>query len=401
MFTKTLSVSAVNNYIKKIIESDFILSSISIKGEISNFKAHSSGHLYFSLKDDKSKINCIMFRNYTQNLKFIPKDGKTVLVRGKISVYEKEGAYQIYIQEMKEEGVGELYAAFLELKDKLERQGLFDSSKKQAIPKYPRKVGVITSSTGAAVRDIINVAGRRNPHVPIVIYPSLVQGNDASDDIIKGIETLNNLQDVDVIIIARGGGSIEELWAFNNEALAYSIFKSKKPIITGVGHETDYTIADFVSDRRAPTPSAAAELAFPNINEIYGLLDNNKSKLNSLITSVLNDKYNRIEVLNKTLTIYSPINFILNQYNYIDKLQHKLTAAINSSISNNMAVLSKAQALLQAHNPLNVLNKGYSIIEDKAGNVIASKYNLKENSKIKIILKDGKVETELKDVNVL
>lgn len=401
MFTKTLSVSAVNNYIKKIIESDFILSSISIKGEISNFKAHSSGHFYFSLKDDKSKINCIMFRNYTQNIKFNPKDGKTVLVRGKISVYEKEGAYQIYIQEMKEEGVGELYAAFLELKDKLERQGLFDSSKKQAIPKYPRKVGVITSSTGAAVRDIINVAGRRNPHVSIVIYPSLVQGNDASDDIIKGIETLNNLQDVDVIIIARGGGSIEELWAFNNEALAYSIFKSKKPIITGVGHETDYTIADFVSDRRAPTPSAAAELAFPNINEIYGLLDNNKSKLNSLITAVLNDKYNRIEVLNKTLTIYSPINFILNQYNYIDKLQHKLTAAINSSISNNMAVLSKAQALLQAHNPLNVLNKGYSIIEDKAGNVIASKYNLKENSKIKIILKDGKVETELKDVNVL
>lgn len=401
MFTKTLSVSAVNNYIKKIIENDFILNNISIKGEISNFKAHSSGHLYFSLKDDKGKINCIMFRNYAETLKFIPKDGKTVVVRGRISVYEKDGAYQIYIQEMKEEGLGELYAAFLELKDKLEKQGLFHPDKKLPIPEYPRKVGVITSPTGAAVRDIINVARRRNPFIPMVIYPSLVQGENASEEIIKGIDTLNKMEDVDVIILARGGGSIEELWAFNNEALAYSIFKSKKPIITGVGHETDFTISDFVSARRAPTPSAAAELAFPSINEIYRIIDNYKSRLNSLITGTLNEKYSKVQVLSKTLSIYSPVNFILNQYNYIDNLQHKLTALITNNIALKKAELSKAQALLQAHNPLNVLSKGYSIVENLDGRVITKIEHLKDNSTIKIILKDGAVRTDITNLKKL
>lgn len=395
MFTKTLSVSAVNTYIKKIIESDFILNNISIKGEISNFKMHSSGHLYFSLKDDKGKINCIMFRSHAENLKFMPKDGKTVVVKGKISVYEKDGAYQIYVQEMKEEGLGELYAAFLELKERLEKQGLFEASRKLPIPKYPRKVGVITSPTGAAVRDIINVARRRNPFIPMLVYPSLVQGANASEDIIKGIETLNNIEDIDIIILARGGGSIEELWAFNNEALAYSIFNSKKPIITGVGHETDFTIADFVSDRRAPTPSAAAELAYPSINEIHGVIENYSSKLNNLMNGLLNENYNRVQVLNKTLSIYSPVNFILNQYNYIDNLQQKLNASAASSIAFKKSELGRAAALLQAHNPLNVLNKGYSIVEDTEGNVISTREKLKALSNVKIILKDGAVKTEI------
>jgi len=392
MYIKTLSVSALNNYIKKTLDADFILNNLSIKGEISNLKLHSSGHMYFSLKDEGSKINCIMFKTYTSSLKFLPKDGDSVVVKGKVSVYEKDGAYQLYCQEITQEGLGELYIAFQKLKEKLEKAGLFDEKRKKPIPKYPRRIGVITSPTGAAVRDIINVSTRRYKGVNMLIYPALVQGYNASEDIIKGIETLNQIEDIDVIILARGGGSLEELWAFNNEELAYEVYNSKKPIITGVGHETDFTIVDFVSDRRAPTPSAAAEMAVPNMEELLRGINTYETALNTSIINTFKDYNNKIESLRKTLYLNSPANFIVNQYNYIDRLQDTITYKMKLILQNKKENLGKLNSILDAHNPLKVLNKGYAMIQDSDGKIISEKKDLKENKEFLITLKDGKLK---------
>ncbi len=276
MHIKVLTVSDINNYIKRNFDNDFILNNASVKGEISNIKFHSSGHIYFSLKDESSKINCIMFRSSAKSLKFVPENGMKIILQGRISVYEKEGVYQFYCDEMKLDGLGELYIAFEKLKTKLEAKGLFDKNHKKDIPKYARKIGIVTSTTGAAVRDIINVTKRRNKCIDLVIYPSLVQGLDAAEDIINGINVLNARDDIEVIILARGGGSIEDLWCFNDERVADAVYNSKKPIITGVGHEIDYTIVDFVSDRRAPTPSAAAEIAVFDLNNLLEKIVNYK-----------------------------------------------------------------------------------------------------------------------------
>lgn len=389
MFIKTLTVSALNNYIKKTLDSDFILNNLNIKGEISNFKLHSSGHIYFSLKDEGSKINCIMFRSYASSLKFTPRDGEAVLVKGKVSVYEKDGTYQLYCEEISQFGLGELYIKYQELKNKLEKEGLFDSQHKKPIPKYPKKIGVITSQTGAAIRDIINVSRKRNDTIDILIYPALVQGLNASEDIIHGIEYLNNLEDLDLIILARGGGSIEELWAFNDEKLAYTIYNSKKPIISGIGHETDFTIADFVSDKRASTPSQAAELAIPSAREIEIVLSSLKNRITSLVNSNLNLLNNKVDSYKKALELHSPVNHIINQYNYIDRLQDKINHLIKVKLQADKEQLSKLNAILNAHNPLKVLNKGYSLIEDLEGSIISELSVLKEKDKVRIRLKDG------------
>lgn len=389
MFIKTLTVSALNNYIKKTMDSDFILNNLNIKGEISNFKFHSSGHLYFSLKDEGSKINCIMFRSHASSLKFIPKDGEAVLVKGKVSVYEKDGTYQLYCQEMTQFGLGELYIKYQELKNKLEKQGLFDTQHKRPIPKYPRRVGVITSPTGAAIRDIINVSRRRNDSIDVLIYPALVQGLNASEDIIKGIEYLNSLKDVDLIILARGGGSIEELWAFNDEKLAYAIYDSRKPVISGIGHETDFTIADFVCDKRASTPSAAAELAIPNTGEIQIVLNSYKNKISSAVNSYLTFLNNKVDNFNKALEFNSPLNYIINQYNYIDRLKDNINHKIKAILQTDKEQLSKMNAVINAHNPLKVLSKGYSLIEDIDGSIISELSVLVQKDKVRIRLKDG------------
>jgi exodeoxyribonuclease VII large subunit len=395
MYIKTLSVSALNSYVKKMIDADFILNNLNIKGEISNFKMHSSGHLYFSLKDENSKINCIMFKTYANNLKFKPKDGESVVIKGKVSVYEKDGAYQLYCYEMKQEGIGELYIAFQDLKNKLEKQGLFDLSHKRPIPRFPKRIGIVTSPTGAAVRDIINVSMRRNKSIELLLYPALVQGENASEDIIRGLELLNKAEDIDVIILARGGGSIEELWAFNNENLANAIFNSKKPIITGVGHETDFTIADFVSDMRAPTPSAAAELAVPGLNELKIKLESYKDYFSSSLDNTIRRSSNRIDMLKKTLDMHSPMNYIINQYNYIDNFQNRLTIKLKSKLDIKREELSRLNAVIDAHNPLKVLKKGYAVVEDLHGNIISSKANLKENRQVLITVKDGKIKAGL------
>jgi exodeoxyribonuclease VII large subunit len=395
MYIKTLSVSALNSYVKKMIDADFILNNLNIKGEISNFKMHSSGHLYFSLKDENSKINCIMFKTYANNLKFKPKDGESVVIKGKVSVYEKDGAYQLYCYEMKQEGIGELYIAFQDLKNKLEKQGLFDLSHKRPIPRFPKRIGIVTSPTGAAVRDIINVSMRRNKSIELLLYPALVQGENASEDIIRGLELLNKAEDIDVIILARGGGSIEELWAFNNENLANAIFNSKKPVITGVGHETDFTIADFVSDMRAPTPSAAAELAVPGLNELKLKLESYKDYFSSSLDNTIRRSGNRIDMLKKTLDMHSPMNYIINQYNYIDNFQNRLTLKLKSKLDIKREELIRLNAVIDAHNPLKVLKKGYAVVEDLHGNIISSKDNLKENRQVLITVKDGKIKAGL------
>lgn len=392
MYIKTLSVSDLNSYIKKVVDNDFILNNACIKGEISNFKYHSSGHMYFSLKDQGGRINCIMFKTAADTLAFMPKDGMNVIVKGKVSIYPRDGAYQLYCIEMNPDGLGELYIQFQKLKDKLQSQGLFDNENKIPIPKYPRKIGVITSPTGAAIRDIINVAQRRNPNVSIIIYPSLMQGINASSEVIKGIEHFNKQMDIDTIIIARGGGSIEELWSFNDESLAYAIHNSIKPIITAIGHETDFTIADYVSDKRVPTPSAGAEISIPSVAEITNIIQNLKTKLCNNINKKLIKQRDTIEFYKKHLSILSPINYIVNQYNYIDNYKSRLGFIANNKIEKEKQLLGKLNSLLNAQNPLNVLNKGYSLIQDSNNKTISEIEMLKKEQSIKVTLKDGSIE---------
>lgn len=390
MYLKTLTVSDINNYIKKVVDNDFILNNAVISGEISNFKLHSSGHMYFSLKDEHSKINCVMFKGNSKTLKFIPDNGIKVIVKGRISVYEKDGSYQLYCNTIEPEGLGELYVAFEKLKKKLELEGLFDADHKRSIPKFAERIGIITSPTGAAVRDIINVSKRRNGNCEIIIYPSLVQGAGASEEVIRGIDTFNKKGNIDTIIIARGGGSIEELWAFNDENLARAIYNSKIPIITGIGHEVDYTIADFVSDRRAPTPSAAAEIAVFNKEEILNSIENCKSTLNYRMAQILKDKYNNMENLKRRLEMNSPERIIVNEYHKLDRLKEALNYNIKANVELKKQKLSKANALLSAHNPLNILSKGFAVIESVEGSVVSSLDKLQSLREVNIILKDGK-----------
>lgn len=395
MYIKVLSVSSLNGYVKKILDNDFILNNVSVKGEISNFKLHNNGHLYFSLKDENSKINCVMFRNYTENMNFLPENGMKVIIKGRISVYEKDGSYQLYCKEMNLDGIGELYLAFERLRQNLEMEGIFKIEHKKAIPEFPQKIGVITSPTGAAVRDIINVAKRRNPGINILIYPSLVQGVNASKEIIKGIEYFNSKKDIDIILLARGGGSIEELWAFNEAELAYAIYESKKPIITGVGHETDTTIVDYVSDRRAPTPSAAAEIAIPNILDLKYKLETYKNGLTISMKRNIKNKYEHLILMNKNLNMNTPINYIKNQHNKLEKLRTILNLKTKARIDREKDYLSKNYAVLSANNPLNILNKGYALIQDKNNHIISGIETLKKTAEINIVLKDGKIRAAL------
>lgn len=395
MYIKVLSVSELNNYIKRVVDSDYILSNAQVKGEISNFKFHSSGHVYFSLKDEGGKINCIMFRSNAEKLKFIPENGMKVNVKGRVSVYVKDGAYQLYCTEITPEGRGELYEAFEKLKEKLLNEGMFSEEHKRNIPKYPKMIGVITSPTGAAIRDIINVATRRNKSVDMIICPTLVQGVNAPGELIKALDYLNNREDIDTIILARGGGSIEELWAFNDEKLAYAVYNSKKPVVTGVGHETDFTIVDFVSDRRAPTPSAAAEIAVPNINEEMNSFVSLKRALDTSIKTYIQNKCNQLEIAKRMLEKNSPEILIVNGYSSIDNFKYVLDMRIANKIKIEKEKILRYNSILKSNNPINILNKGYSIISDEIGNNISNVDKLKEQDKVHITFKDGKVNAKI------
>lgn len=399
MKLKTLSVGEVNNYVKKLVENDFILKNLNVKGEISNLKFHSSGHIYFSLKDENSKVNCIMFKNNAVNLDFRLEEGMKVEIKARLGVYHKEGTYQLYCVNIKKAGIGELFEEFHKLKKELSEEGIFDEKYKRALPKFPKRIGIITARTGAAVRDIINVIQRRNKYLDIILYPAKVQGENAADSIIEGIRYFNNEKSVDVIILGRGGGSIEELWAFNNRDLAYEIFNSRIPTVSAVGHEVDFTISDFVSDMRAPTPSAAGELVSPSLQEMINDLLNKKEFLHRAIDRRFLNSKRDVDLLHKGLKGNNPKHIIEKRIKEVNSLEEKLNFLGKRKIDKAKDELIALNSILQTLNPLNTLGRGYSVIMDKEDKVINKVSELKKNDMVKVIMKDGSVNIDIKIIN--
>ncbi|HFD2044605.1 TPA: exodeoxyribonuclease VII large subunit [Clostridium perfringens] len=399
MKLKTLSVGEVNNYVKKLVENDFILKNLNVKGEISNLKFHSSGHIYFSLKDENSKVNCIMFKNNAVNLDFRLEEGMKVEIKARLGVYHKEGTYQLYCENIKKAGIGELFEEFHKLKKELSEEGIFDEKYKRALPKFPKRIGIITARTGAAVRDIINVIQRRNKSLDIILYPAKVQGENAADSIIEGIRYFNNEKSVDVIILGRGGGSIEELWAFNNRYLAYEIFNSRIPTVSAVGHEVDFTISDFVSDMRAPTPSAAGELVSPSLQEMINDLVNKKEFLHRAIDRKFLNSKRDVDLLYKGLKGNNPKYIIEKRIKELNSLEEKLNFLGKRKIDKAKDELIALNSILQTLNPLNTLGRGYSVIMDKEDKVINEVSELKKNDMVKVIMKDGSVNIDIKIIN--
>ena len=389
---EAITVTKLNQYIKNKIDEDEYLNNVLVKGEISNFKHHYTGHMYFTLKDENSLIKCIMFKSYTSNLNFVPKDGMKVRILGTVSVFERDGVYQIYCKAMQEDGLGDLYTKYNELKNKLEAEGLFNKAHKKEIPYMPRIIGVLTSQTGAVIRDIINVSTRRNPNVYIRLLPVPVQGEGASEKIAKAIKLANENKIADVLILARGGGSLEDLWPFNEEIVARAIYDSKIPVISSVGHETDFTIADFVADLRAPTPSAAAELAVPEIDEIY-------EKICEYQRRYKLDLKKKIQLIKlryeKCITFSEPLQKINERYIKIDKVNQKLYLSISQKLSKNKNEAVRLISKLDTLSPLKTLTRGYCIATSNNGKIINSVKNIEENQIINLKFKDGNKEAKI------
>ena len=387
-FENSLSVSELTAKIKDLIESNF--SSVIVRGEISNFTHHSSGHMYFTLKDKHSELRAVMFKGKNSSLAFTPKNGTDVVIQGNLSVYEIRGQYQIIAQHMEPAGIGALFLAFEKLKKRLLAEGLFDKSKKKPMPKFPSTIGIVTSRTGAALRDMLIIFKRRAPQVKIIIRPALVQGSEASNDIIAAIKDLSLQQDVDLIIIGRGGGSIEDLWPFNDEALAREIFKCSKPIISAVGHETDITISDMVADLRAPTPSAAAEIAINNILEISQSIENNLIRLRNLIESKIATAWQTFDSLSERHFLQKPKMVFIRQKEKIDQLKNNLSLSLNKIISLKKSSAINLYTHLDALSPNNTLNRGYSIAYNKDRLIIRDPNDI--DSGESFTLKTGKGE---------
>ena len=389
-----ISVSELNSYIKNKIADDEYLNNVLIKGEISNFKNHYTGHMYFTLKDENSLIKCIMFKSYAQKLDFMPKDGMKVFVLCGVSVFERDGVYQIYVKAMQEDGVGILYKKYEELKQRLDEEGYFDESHKQKIPLMPKVIGVLTSQTGSVIRDIINVSTRRNPNVQIRLYPVPVQGEGAAEKIADGIRFMNENNLADVLILARGGGSLEDLWPFNEEIVAHAIYNSKLPIISAVGHETDFSISDFVADLRAPTPSAAAELAVPDIYELKQKINVYQNRLRMSLVKKVEIMKLRYEKCMNSRVFKEPTRNINDNYlrvdNYIKRLENTIKIKQKEEKTKYIELISKLDAL----SPLKTLTRGYSIVEtdDK---IIKSSKQLKTGDKIRLRFSDGQKNAEI------
>lgn len=392
MEAKVATVSQINNYVKKILDHNIILNNVWIKGEISNFKHHYSGHLYITLKDEGAVLKAVMFRGSAQSLAFEPNDGMKVLARGRISVYEAGGSYQLYIEEMIPDGVGELYIAYEQLKKQLESEGLFSPEHKKPIPPFPDRVGVVTASTGAAVRDIINVITRRYPMAEIVLYPAQVQGSGAAESVVKAIEYFNATDGADTLIVGRGGGSIEDLWAFNEEITARALYASKIPVISAVGHETDFTIADFVADLRAPTPSAAAEIAVPSAIELRNRIDTDKNRISRNIVGCIEG--NRL--LLERFKMRTPKNRIDDANLRIDSLIKSMDSSLKMKTMHLKRELSSAAAKLDALSPLQTLARGYSIPTTEDGTVIRSAKEMKGGTEFTLRMKDGSADCIVK-----
>ena len=389
-----ISVTDLNKYIKDKIADDEYLNNVLIKGEISNFKHHYTGHMYFTLKDENSLIKCIMFKSYAQKLMFEPKDGTKVFVFGTVSVFERDGIYQIYVKAMEEDGVGDLYTKYQKLKKELEEKGLFDIENKKKIPLMPKVIGVLTSQTGSVIRDIINVSTRRNPNVYIRLLPVPVQGEGAAEKIAKGIEYMNENNLADVLILARGGGSLEDLWPFNEEIVAHSIYNSKIPIISAVGHETDFSISDFVADLRAPTPSAAAELAVPDIYELKQKINTYQNRLKISLTKKVEIMKLRYEKCMSSFVFKEPTRRINENYIKLDSYTKQLENLINTKNEKEKKRYVELVAKLDTLSPLKTLMRGYSIAE-KEGKIVKSIEELKKDDNIDIRLTDGKVQAKV------
>ncbi|PKK39227.1 Exodeoxyribonuclease VII large subunit [Clostridiaceae bacterium JG1575] len=389
MIPEVLSVTALNTYIKKILESDFLLRSVKVAGEISNFKNHSSGHLYFTLKDAGARINCVMFRGMRQKLKKLPKDGDQVTLSGRVSAYVPGGAYQIYVEDIEEEGQGDLYAKFLDLKERLSREGLFDPANRRPIPKHPRTIAVITSPTGAAIRDIIKVLRTRNPAQELLIYPVQVQGDVSEAQVIDALERVNERQEVQVVILARGGGSIEDLWGFNSEAMARAIRASRIPVVTGIGHDIDFTIADFAADLRAATPSQAAELTIAQTSDGLARIEEARRQLDRGIKTRLRQEKTHAAMLARMVTQNDPRLVIVNHYASLSEAKERLDQLTGHRLELNRQRLLRARDLLRAYNPYHLLDQGYAIIKNEHGELIRGVSALHKAKVLTIRLKDG------------
>lgn len=384
-----ITISDLTKYIKAKFDFDSHLQKVYVKGEVSNFKHHTSGHLYFTLKDEKSRILAVRFYNRYKPLNFEIEDGMKVLVCGRISVYESTGNYQIYVDEIEPDGLGALYIEFEKLKKKLEEKGLFDEKYKKPIPRFPKRIGIITAPTGAAIRDILSTIKRRYPIVETILFPALVQGQGAKESIAKQLELAQNY-DLDVIICGRGGGSIEDLWAFNEEIVAEAIFKSKVPIISAVGHEVDFTIADFVADRRAETPTGAAEIAVPNYVDITNLINQYKIRVNESINNIINKKRIRFESIKDSYVLKNPLSLYEIKSQKLDNLIDLLEKNINNILMKNQHRFDMLLNKVELLNPLKILDKGYSVVKLK-DKVIKDSSKLKENDNITITLSKGVV----------
>ncbi len=386
-----VTVAQLNGYARTLLEDNELLSDIYVRGELSNFKIYSSGHLYFSLKDEKAAIAGVMWRSYAAKLPFVPKDGLKVVAHGRISLYEDSGRYQMIVDDLQPDGIGSLYYAYEQLKQKLGGEGLFDEKHKKPLKEFPMRIGIITSPTGAAIRDMTRILSRRFPLAEMVLYPSLVQGAGAAAQLASGIRYFNEKKNVDVIIIGRGGGSIEDLWEFNNETLAREIFASVIPVISAVGHESDFTICDFVADVRASTPSAAAELAVPEQAELYMRLENAKKKLALIASSLVEGKRKRLTVLSSSPFLHSPMNFI-------DAKRMKVTQLLDRIEGNFARIFEKKRSLykekvtaLEALSPLAVLSRGYVVSYDSEGRILKSVNGMKKGDGIRNVLYDGEI----------
>ncbi|MGG1628704.1 exodeoxyribonuclease VII large subunit [Rossellomorea sp. NRS-1567] len=441
--SRYLTVQALTKYIKRKFDRDPHLSNLFVRGEISNFKRHSSGHMYFTLKDEKARILSVMFSSNNQSMKFRPENGMNVLIRGDVSVYESGGQYQIYVKEMQPDGIGELYLAYEQLKEKLEKAGYFDQGRKRFIPKFPKRIAVVTSPTGAAIRDIITTIKRRYPIGEILIFPALVQGEQAAGSIAGAMKKVNDLGDIDVLIIGRGGGSIEELWAFNEEIVAQAIVESKIPVISAVGHETDFTIADFVADLRAPTPTAAGELAVPHVDDLLERIMNRRLRLIKSFKAKLQSERSRLNSLMKSYALRNPRNLYQQKIETVDRLTDQLQKNISLHVRRNHDQLTRLHSRLQrvhpsqlitiqhervlfmktrvekqfkqvlkeknnrfssslstlhALSPLKVMDRGYSLVYQDEGTLIKSSKQVKAGDHLEINVRDGKIHCEVESV---
>lgn len=388
---QVLSVAQLNGYIKSVVDNDYRLKNIFVCGEISNFTNHvRSGHFYMTIKDEKSAIKAVMFRSYAQRLKFMPENGMKVVVFGSVSVFERDGQYQLYIENMQPDGLGSLNLAFEQLKEKLSKEGLFAESLKKPIPKYPQRIGVVTSPTGAAVQDIKNVLSRRWPVAEVIIAPALVQGESAAPSVIRGVETLNEIG-VDVIIVARGGGSIEDLWAFNDERLARVVAGLKTPLVSGVGHETDFTIIDFVADLRAPTPSAAAEVVTPDRYEESDKLLLMGNRMRSNMQTKVNVSRQKLEYLKNSSVLISFASLLNEKRMLIDRYSDSMYNSVSRSYMLERQRLTAAASKMDAFNPFKVLSRGYSIAEGSNG-VIKTVNDVKSGDNITLRVSDGFID---------